>query len=174
MKFNKYYFINSFLACFIFLCIQSCGKKQTSIFPSEEKITSSVYASGIIKSFAQYEVYSKVGGIIEEVLVKEGEIVKKDQPIYKLANKTQALIFENAKLLANFSSENANEEKLNQAQTEMDVAKLKLDNDFSLLERQKKLWEGGIGSKNELEQRELAYKNAIALYHASQLNISHL
>jgi len=169
MKYIKYYFINSLLACFTLLSLQFCTKKNIPVFPTEEKITSSVYASGIIKSFGQYEVYSKVGGIIDEVLVKEGDLVKKGQSIYKLANKTQALSFENAKLLANFSSENANQEKLSQAQTEMEVAKLKLDNDFSLLARQRKLWEGGIGSKNELEQRELAYKNAIALYNASQL-----
>jgi biotin carboxyl carrier protein len=60
-------------------------------------------------------------------------------------------------------------EKLNQAQTEMEVAKLKLENDLSLLDRQKKLWSGEIGSKNELEQRELAYKNSMALYNASKL-----
>jgi HlyD family secretion protein len=169
MKYIKYYFIKSCLACLTFLSLNSCAKKQTSIFPSEEKITSSVYASGTIKSLSQYEVYSKVSGIIEQILVKEGEAVKMGQPIYKLSNKAQELNFENAKLLANFSSENANQEKLNQAQTEMEVAKLKLENDLSLLDRQKKLWSGEIGSKNELEQRELAYKNSMALYNASKL-----
>ena len=42
------------------IAIFSCGKKQESIHPTIEKITSSVYASGTIKSSSQYEVYTKV------------------------------------------------------------------------------------------------------------------
>ena len=140
MKYPIYYFRKACFTFLLFLGLISCGKKQESVFPVEEKITSSVYASGTIKSVSQYEVYSKVNGIIDQILVKEGALVKNGQAIYKLSNKTQELNFENAKLLANYSSENANHEKLNQAQTEMEVAKLKLDNDLSLLERQKKLW----------------------------------
>jgi len=174
MKYSNYYFMKSCLVAALFLGLISCGKKQESIFPTQEKITSSVYASGTIKSLSQYEVYSKVGGIIDQILVKEGEVVKKGQAIYKLSNKAQELSFENAKLLANYSSENSNQEKLNQAQTEMEVAKLKLDNDLSLLERQKKLWAGEIGTKNEVEQKELAYKNSMALFHASKLKLNDL
>jgi multidrug efflux pump subunit AcrA (membrane-fusion protein) len=174
MKYPIYYFRKACFTFLLFLGLISCGKKQESVFPVEEKITSSVYASGTIKSVSQYEVYSKVNGIIDQILVKEGALVKNGQAIYKLSNKTQELNFENAKLLANYSSENANHEKLNQAQTEMEVAKLKLDNDLSLLERQKKLWAGEIGTKNEVEQRELAYKNSMALFNASKLKLNDL
>jgi len=49
------------------------------------------------------------------------------------------LNFENAKLLASYSSAESNHEKLNQAQNELEVAKLKMENDASLFERQKKI-----------------------------------
>jgi multidrug resistance efflux pump len=156
------------------LFIVACGKKPNSIHANVETITSSVYASGIVKSEGQYEVYAKVNGLIENIFVKEGADVKKGQPIIALSNKAQALGFENAKLLANFSSAESNQEKLNQAQNELEVAKLKMDNDASLLDRQKKLWAGEIGTKNDVDQRELAFKNSTALFNASKLKLNDL
>ena len=156
------------------IAIFSCGKKQESIHPTIEKITSSVYASGTVKSIAQYDVYAKVNGIIENILVSEGTEVKKGQTIIALSNKAQALGLENAKLLANYSSAETNQEKLKQAQNELEVAKLKMDNDESLLERQKKLWSNEIGTKNDIDQRELAFKNSTAQFNASKLKLNDL
>ncbi len=156
------------------LLAAACGKKQETIHASTETITSSVYASGTVKSKGQYEVYSKVNGIIENILVKEGSEIKKGQTLIALSNKAQSLGFENAKLLANFSSTEGNQEKLNQAQNELDVAKLKMENDASLLERQKKLWASEIGTRNDLDQRELAFKNSTALFNASKLKLNDL
>jgi HlyD family secretion protein len=156
------------------IAIFSCGKKQESIHPTIEKITSSVYASGTVKSIAQYDVYAKVNGIIENILVSEGAAVKKGQTIIALSNKAQALGLENAKLLANYSSAETNQEKLKQAQNELEVAKLKMDNDESLLERQKKLWSNEIGTKNDIDQKELAFKNSTAQFNASKLKLNDL
>jgi len=156
------------------IAIFSCGKKQESIHPTIEKITSSVYASGTVKSIAQYDVYAKVNGIIENILVSEGAEVKKGQTIIALSNKAQALGLENAKLLANYSSAETNQEKLKQAQNELEVAKLKMDNDESLLERQKKLWSNEIGTKNDIDQKELAFKNSTAQFNASKLKLNDL
>jgi HlyD family secretion protein len=156
------------------IVIFSCGKKQESIHPTIEKITSSVYASGTVKSIAQYDVYAKVNGIIENILVSEGAAVKKGQTIIALSNKAQALGLENAKLLANYSSAETNQEKLKQAQNELEVAKLKMDNDESLLERQKKLWSNEIGTKNDIDQRALSFKNSVAQYNASKLKLNDL
>jgi len=163
---------NLFILGSVFLL--ACGKKQESILPSVETITSSVYASGTIKSLGQYEVYSKVNGIIEKLLVSEGAEVIKGQGIIALSNKAQALSFENAKLMASYSSAESNQEKLNQAQNELEVAKLKMENDASLLDRQKKLWDNQIGTKNDLDQRELSYKNSTTQYNGSKLKLNDL
>lgn len=162
------------LTVFTTTLLVACNKQEESIHPTIEKITQSVYASGTVKSGNQYEVYAKVSGIIKNVLVKEGELVKKGQAIIEIANTAQALNFENAKLLENYSSDNANQEKLNQAFNEVELAKSKLDNEASLLERQRKLWENEIGTKNDLDSRTLAYKNAQTLYNASNLKLSDL
>ena len=95
--------------------------------------------------------------------------MKKGQVIIELSNAAPSLNYENAKLLENYSSDNANQEKLSQANSEVELAKSKLDNESSLLERQKKLWASEIGTKNDLDLRELAYKNASNLYNASNV-----
>jgi RND family efflux transporter MFP subunit len=157
-----------------FFILFGCGKKQESIHPTVENITSSVYASGTVKSSSQYEVYSKVNGIIDKILVKEGDEVKKGQTIIALSNKAQVLGLENAKLLANYSSEESNQEKLKQAENELEVAQLKMDNDESLLDRQKKLWSNEIGTKNDIDQRALTFKNSTAQFNASKLKLNDL
>ena len=152
----------------------SCNTKSTFIYPTVEKITNTVYASGTVKSKGQYQVYSKVNGIIKDLNVKEGDLVSKGQVIMTLSNEAQALSYENAKQLAEYSSTVSNKEKLQQAKTEMEVAKLKVNNEASLLERQRKLWAQEIGTKNELEQRELAYQTALSIYDASKLKFNDL
>jgi RND family efflux transporter MFP subunit len=152
----------------------SCKKKSESTYPNWEKITNSVYASGTVKSNNQYQVFSKANGVITALLVKEGDRVKKGQILLRLANDAVKLNYENAKLLADYSSVASNNEKLQQAQTEMSVAKLKLNTEQSLLERQKKLWAQEIGTQNELDQRVLAYENALSNFNASKLKVNDL
>jgi multidrug efflux pump subunit AcrA (membrane-fusion protein) len=152
----------------------ACKNKVETAYPSIEKITHSVYASGIVKSYNQYQVYAKVNGVITQIFVQDGAFVKKGQAIIKLGDDAQKLNYENAKLLANYSDASVNKEKLQQAQTEMDVAKLKMENELSLLDRQKKLWSQEIGTKNDIDQRELLYKNAASNYNASKLRLNDL
>ena len=137
MKLNNNFMAKLLPGLLLVLVITSCNKKVESIHPSLEKVTYSVYASGIIKSNNQYQVYAKATGIVTDIFVKDGEVVKKGQAILKLSDATQKLNYENAKLLANFSSTSENKEKLIQAQTELEVAKLKMENDAALFDKQK-------------------------------------
>lgn len=162
------------LACLALVLLVSCGKKVEKLYPQREDITQSVYASGTIKSKAQYEAYAKVPGIIEAILVTEGQEVKKGQAIIRLSNAAQSLSYENAKQNAQFNSIQTNKEKIEQAKTELELAKLKMENEASLLSRQEKLWEQEIGTKNELDQRRLNFKNANTLYQAGKLKLDDL
>ncbi|WP_290712663.1 biotin/lipoyl-binding protein, partial [Flavihumibacter sp. CACIAM 22H1] len=82
------------------LFFYSCTQKKKTLQPTEQGITESVYASGTIKTRDQYQLYATVNGIIEDVLVKEGDLVKKGSPIYKINNKLVRLNTENAQLSA--------------------------------------------------------------------------
>lgn len=144
----------------IFLLFLSCSDKNQPIQPMEESITESVYASGTVKTIDQYQLYSTVNGIIEDVLVKEGELVKKGTPIYKINNDLVRLNTENARLAASYASEENNRNRLNELKASVDFAESKYNTDSSLFKRQEQLWNQGIGTRNELEQRQLAMENS--------------
>jgi multidrug efflux pump subunit AcrA (membrane-fusion protein) len=161
------------LGCTILL-LTACKKKQESTSPIEEKITESVYASGIIKSKLQYQVFSSVNGIVAALLVTEGDMVKKGDPIIRITNTTAQLNVENATIAANYTAQAANTEKLKELSIAIEQAKVKLDNDDLLQQRQRNLWSQQIGTKNELDQRELAFKTSQNNYEAAKLRYAEL
>lgn len=162
MKFNISIF-------FLLVTIISCKKTVEKTHPIIKDISESVYASGSLKSKNQYQVFSNVNGIIQNVFVSEGDSVEEGSPILTISNETSKLNTENAKLAADFSDYNANSAKLNELKVNIDLAKSKMQNDSLLLNRQKILWSQQVGSKIDLEQKELAFKNSKTLYDASLL-----
>ncbi len=148
----------------IFVLLFSCSKKVTTIKPIVKKITESVYASGNIKSQNQYKVFSTVSGIVEAVLVVENETVNIGTPLFVLANESQQLLEKNAELSSNFNALNFNKGKLQEAQLLVSLAKQKMGSDELMYSRQKNLWNEGIGSKVELELKQLAFSNAKVSY----------
>jgi HlyD family secretion protein len=133
-----------------------------------------VYASGVIKTKNQYQVFSTVNGLIKEILVTEGDIVKKGTPLMKVVNETAQLNSENAKLAADYAAVSSNLDKLNELKINITQAKNKMDNDKSLLQKQRNLWQQNIGTQNELDQRELSYKNSANAYQAAILRYNEL
>ena len=156
------------------LFLASCKNKTETIQPETASISESIYASGIIKSKNQYSAFATVNGIIENVLVAEGDVVKKGTPILSISNETQRLSKENAELAARFADFNANQGKLNEAKLLLDLAKNKMKNDSTMFARQKALWAQNVGSKVELEQRELAYQNAKTAYYSASVKFEDL
>ncbi len=154
--------------------LYSCGKKVEKIKPTVESISESIYASGLIKSKNQYQAFSTVNGIIEMIYVSEGDFVKKGTPILLISNDAQRLNKENAKLAADYSDIDANQGKINEAKSFVDLSKNKLKNDSALYFRQYALWQQQIGSKMELEQRELAYQNSKNSYYSSVVKFEEL
>lgn len=152
----------------------SCQKDQTSIHPTIENISESVYASGIVKSKNQYQVFSTASGIITEVLVEEGDSVKKGSPLIKIRNKTSVLNAANARLAADNADLLVTKDKLNEARMAIELSVIKLRNDSLLLIRQQNLWAQNIGTRIELEQKELNYKNAVNSYQSAQIHYQDL
>src|SRR5687768_3925271 len=96
----------------LILILSSCKHKEEIIRPTVVNISESAYASGIVKSLNQYEVFSTVNGIIEHTNVTEGNIVRKGDALFTLTNETQKLNKENARLTAIYSSVPYNMDKL--------------------------------------------------------------
>lgn len=149
--------MNKNLAYIAFLFLMACQKKVEKIQPKIESISESVYASGLIKSKDQYQVFGTVNGLIQKILVKEGDLVKIGDPLFVIQNETTKLNAENAKLAADFAQMNVDGDKLNDIKAALETAKIKMMNDSIVLQRQRSLWAQQIGSKMQLEQAELAY-----------------
>jgi multidrug efflux pump subunit AcrA (membrane-fusion protein) len=152
----------------------SCKEKATKIHPTVEDISESVYASGIVKSKNQYQVFSSVTGIVKEVFVVEGDSVKIGTPLMKIVNKTANLNTANAKLAADYANLASNKGKLEEAKMTIDLALIKLKNDSLLAVRQQNLMSQNIGTKVEWEQKELNYQNSITNYRSAKIRYSDL
>lgn len=140
--------------------LYSCSSSDERIRPEIQPISESVYASGTLKSKGQYQAFATVNGIIEEIFVDEGDTLKKGDPILRISNEVQQLNAENARLAADYNDLAANKDKLHEAASQIDLTRSKMKNDSAIYHRQKNLWDQQVGSKNELEQRELAYLNS--------------
>ena len=154
---------------FSLLIVCSCKSGTEKTRPTIETISESVYASGIVKSKNQYEVYSTVNGIIDEILVTEGDQVTKGEPIIRVSNETSKLNVHNAKLAVNNTNINANADQIKEAKATLDLARSKMKNDSSLFARQSILWSKGIGSRNDFDQRKLTAKNSATEYQLAGL-----
>ena len=159
--------------CFLLLTV-SCKSTDEKIHPKVENISESVYAYGIVKSKNQYQVYSTVNGLIREILVSEGDTVKKGDPLMKVLNESSKLNTYNAQLAVNNADMFANTDKLSEAKVTIGVSVSKMKDDSLLLARQRILWGQGIGSRIEFEQRQLAYKNSVANNQVARLRYSEL
>lgn len=156
------------------LFLISCGKKVVTIKPVMAPISESVYASGLVKSLHQYQAFAPVNGILQDILVEEGDTVKKGATILTITNDASKINEENAALSAQFSTLESNQGKIKEAQQALIFAKRKLENDSVLLARQQALWQQSIGSKVDLEQKELAFQNAQTALFSAQVKYDDL
>lgn len=142
--------------------------------PSVRNITESVYASGTVKATNQYEVFTTVTGTIHDIVVSEGDIVKRGDALVSLRHDVSALNAINARLASEYEDLKANESKLAAGRASMELAKAAMVNDSLLLLRQRNLWTQGVGSRVDLEQREISYLNAATAYRISKLTFADL
>lgn len=158
----------------LLLVLAACKDKVEKTSPTIENITESVYASGVLKSEHQYQVFSKSSGILHQILVEEGDLVKVNQLLFSIYNETSALSRQNAQLLANFNSFSNNSDKLNDLKASIELAKIKMQNDSLNYSRQKALYQQQAIAKANLEQSELQYLNSKTAYNSAKIKYNDL
>ena len=154
--------------------LTGCREKHEYITPVYLPVTESVYASGKIKSLDQYQVFSSVSGIVKTVHISEGDHLKTGAPLFAIINDEQVLRRQNAALDARFSDIGANRDRLADALGQITLAEQKMQNDSALFFRQKNLWAQQVGSRVELEQRQLNYESSKTGLHSAQVNYREL
>lgn len=147
---------------------EGCQARKEKIQPKQGNIIASVYAAGTIKARNQYEVYSKINGIIKKVHVEENNIVSRGAPLFDIGNESTRLNTENAKLTAAFHSIYSNKEKIQELKSNILLAQAKYHIDSLNCKRQEYLFNRDIGSRNELEQRQLVLNSSRAALESAQ------
>jgi HlyD family secretion protein len=149
------------LLLFVCLLLQSCSsKEQEKTKASLRSISESVYASVTIVPEDLYNVYAQSPGLLERVYIKEGDLVKKGQALAQIDNNSQRISVESAKLNVDFANQNKQKNAAILAGLAEEIKsvddQIKLDSINYL--RQKNLWDKGIGSKSELDNRQLKFE----------------
>ena len=158
-----------YILCFTLFVLTACKDTVETTSPVRESITESVYASGILRSKNQYQVFATVNGLLGHVYVDEGDTVKKGTPLFTILNEASTLNRENAQLAAELANIRTNQGRLEELRLNIELAKSKLINDSLLMVRQQGLWAQNLGSKVELERSELNFQNSQAVYASAKL-----
>lgn len=147
-----------------FLAI-ACSDTAETTTPHVGPITESVYANGLVKAEGQYMVYPTVSGTVLALLVAEGDTVKAGQALVSIDDRTSSLAQRSAisqvRLLEQQARENG--PVLGQLTDAVQQARARYEVDSVNYTRQQSLAAQQIGSRSDLEQRELAFitsKNA--------------
>ncbi len=158
----------------IFILFSCSDTNENTIFPKSGAISESVYASGKVVAADQYEAFTNASGPIQEIFVEEGDALEIGTPILAIYSEREKLNRESAEIARNYADLKANQSKLQDLQLTIDLAKSRMHNDSLLYQRQKSLWEQSIGTKVELEQKQLAYENSKTAYQTAKLRYEDL
>ena len=119
--------------------------------PSKQNIVKKTVATGSILPVEEVLIKPNISGVIEEIYVVGGDIIKANDLIAKI------------RVIPNLSS-------LNNARNNVQTEKIALDDEQRNYNRQKQLFDSGVISKQELERAEVAYKKALQNYNSANQN----
>lgn len=158
-----------------FLLFNSCGKKSETTKPMRKNITETVFASGVLVPENLYNLTAQSDGYLISLNFEEGDIVKTNDLLAVIDNKTYDINSQSADMLLNIAKANTlpNAPALKQIETNLQAAQLKMNQDKQQAERYKKLLESNSVSKLEYENMQLAYENSKANYLSLQENYNH-
>jgi len=119
--------------------------------PSKQTIVKKTVATGSILPLEEVLIKPNISGVIQEVYVKGGELVREGDLIAKI------------KVIPNLNT-------LNDAKNRIQTAKIALDNQLLNYNRQKALFDKGVISRQDLENADVTYKQAQQDYSAANQN----
>ncbi|WP_378185681.1 efflux RND transporter periplasmic adaptor subunit [Aquimarina sp. W85] len=119
--------------------------------PTIENITKKTVATGSIVPKEEVLIKPNISGIIDEIYIEAGEVIKSGDLIAKI------------RVIPNVSS-------LQSAKNAVQSASILLDNQKKIFTRQKELFDKGVISANEFDTADVGYKQAVQEYQAAQQN----
>jgi RND family efflux transporter MFP subunit len=148
--------------------VASCGNKANTYTPEYKSLTEAVYASGMVLPQNEYQVMSMGDGILVDILIKEGDYVKKDQPLFRIKSETMDARFQNAVNIYKVAQNNYSNQSpvLNELNSVLKVSREKLKNDSVYFSKAKILFEKNAISKNDYDKASLSFISSENDYNA--------
>ena len=128
--------------------------------PSVETIIKKTVATGSIVPKEEVLIKPNISGIIDEIFVVAGDIIKSGDLIAKV------------KVVPNVNSLSSAKNNINSARTQVETARLSLESQKNIFKRQKELFEKGVISANEFDTAELNFNQAQQRYNQEKVTLS--
>ncbi|MBX2914588.1 MAG: efflux RND transporter periplasmic adaptor subunit [Cyclobacteriaceae bacterium] len=139
--------------------VWGCNKSHNVVKPQVKPLMEAVYASGFVVSDQEYQVYSQADGTLAEVLVREGEAVKKGDAILKIKSIASSARYHQA--LETYQQALRNKiPVLSELTAFVQSAQSKMQLDSVNLVRFSNLLKANATTRVEFDRAELQYKNS--------------
>ena len=144
--------------------LYSCANKSTETKPIRKNITETVFASGVLVPENQYNLTAQSDGNLVRLTFDEGDIVKAGDVLAVIDNKQNDFNDQSARALLSIADLNVSPKApaLKQAETNIQLAKVKLNQDDVQYQRYKKLYEENSVAKLDFENMGVALENSKA------------
>lgn len=128
--------------------------------PSNKTIVKKTVATGSIVPKEEVLIKPNISGIIDEIFVEAGDVIKSGDLIAKV------------KVVPNVTSLTSAKNNINAANTQVETARLAFESQKNIYNRQKELFNKGVISANEFDQAQLSYDQAKQRYNQEKVNLT--
>lgn len=139
-------------------------KKDPIIYKTEKASTKTIVkktvATGSIVPKEEVLIKPNISGIIDEIFVEAGDIIKSGDLIAKV------------KVVPNVSSLTSAKNSINASKNQLETARLALDNQRKIYNRQKELFEKGVISANDFDTAQISFDQAQQRYNQERVNLT--
>jgi len=138
-------------------------KKDPVVYETQQTTTETIIkktvATGSIVPKEEVLIKPNISGIIDEIFVEAGEIVKAGDLLAKV------------KVVPNVSSLNSAKNNINSINTQVETARMAYKNQENIYNRQKELFAKGVISANEFDTAQLAYDQSKQRFKQEQISL---
>jgi len=140
----------------------ACSNGNDGVKPEVKPLLEAVYASGFVVSSHEYQLFSLVDGNLSEVMVKEGEAVKKGQTIIVIEGHQQDARYQLARQAYDLALQNYSDGSpiLRELKTAVESARIKMQYDSLNFERYHNLLKSNATTRADYDRIQLLYQNS--------------
>jgi len=142
----------------------SLDSKDPVVYETEQATTQTIVkktvATGNIVPKEEVLIKPNISGIIVEIFVEAGDVIKQGDLIAKV------------KVVPNVSSLTSAKNNINTASTQVETARLAFESQKNIYNRQKGLFDKGVVSANQFDQAQLSYDQAQQRYNQERVNLT--